>query len=103
MKAADYDVRETDPFTPEQTFGELHRTAAPIVGRIQALWERLREPVIAAFPKAPGLPKDRTAYMRFVDDIYKSDAYHSLSIEGYRVTPELIERVRSGQLGPGQS
>src|SRR5262249_48775791 len=25
-----------------------------------------------------------------------SDAYHSLSIEGYRVTPELIERVRGG-------
>ncbi|MFV5693519.1 hypothetical protein ACM55K_15965 [Flavobacterium sp. LT1R49] len=25
-----------------------------------------------------------------------TDAYHSLSIEKYRVTPELIERVRSG-------
>ena len=25
-----------------------------------------------------------------------SDAYHSLSIEGYRVSPELIERVRRG-------
>ena len=60
----------------------------------------MREPVIAAFPKAPGLPKDQKAYMRFVDDIYKSDAYHSLSIEGYRVTPELIERVRAGQWDP---
>jgi Fic family protein len=31
-----------------------------------------------------------------MDEMYKSDAYHSLSIEGYRVTPGLIERVRAG-------
>ena len=100
MKAAGYDVRETDPFTPEQTFGAVSRTAAPIVERLQALLESFREPVIAAFPKPPGVPKDRDAYLRFIDDIYRSDAYHSLSIEGYRVTPEMIERVRSGEWGP---
>lgn len=100
MKAAGYDVRESDPFTPEQTFGALQRGASPIVSRLQALWETCREPVIAAFPPALGLPKDRRAYMRFVDDIYQSDAYHSLSIEGYRVTPELIERVRAGNWNP---
>jgi hypothetical protein len=32
-------------------------------------------------------------------DAYVTDAYHSLSIEGYRVTPELIERVRSTRVG----
>ena len=46
------------------------------------------------------MPKDPAAYLRFVDDIYRSDAYHSLSIEGYRVTPELIERVRAGAWNP---
>ena len=35
------------------------------------------------FPKAPGLPKDKKAYLRFIDEIYQHDAYHSLSIEGY--------------------
>lgn len=100
MKAAGYDVRETDPFTQQQTFGALRATAAPIVGRLQAMWEAMREPVAEAFPKSPGLPHDKAAYLRFVDDIYKSDAYHSLSIEGYRVTPELIERVRSGSWDP---
>jgi hypothetical protein len=59
--------------------------------------------VVETFPKAPGLPRNRKAYLRFVDDIYKSDAYHSLSIEGYSVTPALIERVRQGRLGPGTS
>jgi len=34
--------------------------------------------------------------MKEVEDIYVTDAYHSLSIEKYRVTPELIERVKSG-------
>ena len=28
------------------------------------------------------------------------DAYHSLSIEGYRVSPELIEKVRVGNWKP---
>lgn len=31
-----------------------------------------------------------------VQQIYVTDAYHSLSIEKYKVTPELIERVRKG-------
>lgn len=100
MKAAGYDVRESDPFEPEQSFGAVSRGAAPIVGRLHALWETFREPVIIAFPKAPGLPNDRERYLRIVDDIYQNDAYHSLSIEGYRVTPELIERVRSGNWDP---
>jgi len=46
------------------------------------------------------LPKDTDAYLKFVDDIYQSDAYHSLSIEGYRVTPELIARAHEGTWNP---
>jgi len=52
------------------------------------------------FPKAPGRPRNIKAYMKRVDDAYVTDAYHSLSIEGYRVTRELIERVRSGSWNP---
>lgn len=96
MKSAGYDVRERNPFRAGQIMGNLRQAAPPIVGRLQMLWEAARDPVIAAFPKAPGLPKDKGAYMRNVDEIYKSDAYHSLSIEGYSVTPELIDKVRQG-------
>ena len=28
-----------------------------------------------------------------IDEVYKLDAYHSLSIEGYQVTPELVQAV----------
>lgn len=100
MKRAGYAVRESDPFEAEQAFGELSRAQAPIVGRLQSLWEAMREPVLAVFPDAPGLPKDTKAYLSFVDDIYQNDAYHSLSIEGYRVTPELIEQVKEGDWDP---
>ena len=60
----------------------------------------MREPIIGQFPKAPGLPRNISAYMKRVEDAYVTDAYHSLSIEGYRVTPELIERVRSCAWSP---
>jgi fido (protein-threonine AMPylation protein) len=100
MKAAGYDTRESDPFETQQTFGALRTGTAPIVGRMQAMWESMREAVRASFPEAPGLPKNQAAYLHFVDDIYKSDAYHSLSIEGYSVTPALIERVQRGDWDP---
>jgi fido (protein-threonine AMPylation protein) len=100
MKAAGFDVRERDPFTPGQEFGPLPATVAPIVGRMQAMWEAMRGKIFEVFPKAPGLPDARDAYLKSVDDIYRSDAYHSLSIEGYRVSEELIDRVRSGEWDP---
>uniref|UniRef100_UPI002231F6C2 hypothetical protein n=1 Tax=Klebsiella pneumoniae TaxID=573 RepID=UPI002231F6C2 len=35
-----------------------------------------------------------------IDDRYASDAYHSLSIEGYSVSEALIDKVRSGTWNP---
>ena len=102
MKSADYDVRETDPFEADHRFAEIRPDAAPIVGRLQALWAAHRQAVIGIFPTTPGLPRDQQVYLRAVEDVYKTDAYHSLSIEGYRVSPELVERVRSGNWNPDQ-
>src|SRR6266566_969156 len=100
MKGAGYDVRESSPFEARHIFARLGRPAAPIVGRIEILWESMRGKVLAAFPKAPGLPTDNEAYLHFVNEIYRTDAYHSLSIEGYSVTPALVERVRQGGWDP---
>lgn len=100
MKSAGYDVRESDPFESAQTFSVLKETQEPIARRLESMWDTFREPVIEAFPKTPSLRQDPKAYLSFVDGIYLNDAYHSLSIEGYRVTPELIERVRSGNWDP---
>lgn len=96
MKAAGYDVRETDPFAGRAALAPAPVAVAPIVGRMQAMWELMRGKVLEVFPGPPGLPVGKDAYLKFVEDNYRSDAYHSLSIEGYSVSPELIERVRAG-------
>ena len=100
MKGAGYDVRESSPFEAGHVFGRARRPAAPIVGRIEMLWESMRGKVLAVFPKASGLPTNNEEYLRYVNEIYRTDAYHSLSIEGYSVTPALVERVRQGGWDP---
>ena len=100
MSAAGYDARESDPFDAASSFGVLPAAVTPIVGRMRVMWKTMRDTVIENFPAPPGLPRDKDAYLGFVDDIYKSDAYHSLSIEGYSVTPQLIERVQAGNWDP---
>jgi hypothetical protein len=100
MSAAGYDVRENNPFANLPSVVIPARETSPYVNRIRLMWQKMREPVIHHFPKAPGLPRKIGAYMKRVDDAYVTDAYHSLSIEGYRVTRELIERVRSGRWNP---
>jgi hypothetical protein len=96
MQAAGYDVRETNPFKTEMPIALSTRERSPYVNRIRLMWYEMRDVVIAHFPKAPGLPKNHEQYMKQVEEIYVTDAYHSLSIERYRVSPDLIERVRSG-------
>lgn len=100
MRAAGYDVRENDPFAEKPPVILSSRERSPYVHRIKLMWQDMREPIIKAFPAAPGLPKNAEAYLKRVEEVYVTDAYHSLSIEGYRVSPELIERVRSGDWNP---
>jgi len=100
MRAADYDVRESDPFKAKLPVILSGRERSPYVNRIRLLWHAMREPVIERFPEAPGIPEDIKTYLQHVDDVYVTDAYHSLSIEGYRVSAELIERVRNQNWNP---
>jgi hypothetical protein len=100
MSAAGYDLRESDPFMDKPSLAIPARETSPYVNRIRLLWQKMRAPVIDRFPKAPGLPRNVEAYMKRVNGAYVTDAYHSLSIEGYRVTRELIERVRGGRWNP---
>ena len=100
MSAADYDVRETDPFEEASPIYFSSRELSPYVNRIRILWHEMREGVIKHFPKAPTKHINIKEYLKQVSDTYVTDAYHSLSIEGYRVSPELIERVRSGKWNP---
>ncbi len=96
MRAAGHDTRETRPFAEVRQFTAARVGTSPLVTRVNALWTELREPVLRNFPTPPGRPRDIDAYLAHVDESYTADAYHSLSIEGYRVSEELIEKVRAG-------
>ncbi|MEI7610010.1 MAG: Fic family protein [Rhodospirillaceae bacterium] len=99
-----HEVRESDPFQATSIPAlVLNHATPPIVGRLLLAWSLHRDQVENSFPPAPGLPLDVDGYLADVEAVFVTDAYHSLSIEGYRVTPELIERVRSGSWNPEQS
>lgn len=96
MKKAEYKVTETDPFQNKSAIKLLPRERSPYANRIKLMWEDWRETIIQHFPEEPGLPKDKETYLEAVEQIYVTDAYHSLSIERYKVSVALIEKVRSG-------
>lgn len=103
MNAADFNVRESNPFKALPPVVLSQHNLSPYVNRIHLMWQQMRLRIIDDFPLAPGLPTNVQTYMDQVEGIYLTDAYHSLSIEGYRVSPELIEQVRSGNWNPNDS
>lgn len=100
MRAAGYTVNESNPFADDLKIELPARERSPYVNRLHADWQSMREEIIELFPAPPGTPSDTDAYLKSVDDTYVTDAYHSLSIEGYRVTEQLIERVRDDSWNP---
>lgn len=100
LRAVGYDVVENDPFTIQPPVLGRGRATSPYVLRLQLMWARMRKEVLHRFPPPPPGPVNPAAYLEDVQEAYRADAYHSLSIEGYRVTDELIERVASGGWNP---
>ncbi|MDD3853966.1 MAG: Fic family protein [Syntrophomonadaceae bacterium] len=99
MKSLGYDIREEDPFE-EQAPIPFVRITSPYVTRIKLMWTAMRESVLINFPKTDHINADIESCLERINAQYRLDAYHSLSIEGYRVTNELIEKVRSGNWKP---
>ena len=74
---------------------------SPHSARIRLLWSTMRERVLALFPVAENaFPRPVEEVLKEIDEGYVADSYHSLSIEGYRVTEDLIRRVRDGVWDP---
>jgi len=96
MKSAGFDVRESDPFKEPSPIKFDAHERSPYVNRIKLMWQDMRKVIIEVFPKAPNFTDDINTYIKKIEKIYETDAYHSLSIEKYRVSPDLIERVKSG-------
>lgn len=99
MRAADYVVQETDPFAEKLPALHFERNSSAIATRIKLMWQIMRTDIIGKFPISTG-SNDVGNYLATVDELYTADAYHSLSIEGYKVNLDLIERVRAGNWNP---
>lgn len=102
MKKAGYDIREEDPFITKATIS-YQRATSPYVTRLKLMWANMREVVVSNFPESTNTYTDVDSCIKHIDEQYKEDAYNSLSIEGYKVTDELIERVRSGEWSPDEN
>jgi hypothetical protein len=104
-EAAGIAFQTENPFAkPTPVFAGATRLISPYAGRIEAMFRTMREPVLAVFKTVkPRTVSEPEAYIQHVEEVYQHDAYNSLSIEGYRVTPELIETIRLGQWNPDQN
>jgi Fic family protein len=100
MVAGNMEVKESQPFEVAPTPLPAGRPESPYVQRLRLMWPQMRQSVIDEFPAPGEVASDVEATLKNVEERYVADAYHSLSIEGYRVTPELIEKVRNGQWQP---
>lgn len=77
------------------------RVLSPHVGRIKAMFREMRNPVLDVFRNTKCSPvRNIETCIKRIEGVSIHDAYHSLSIEGYHVTEDLIRRIRDGQWNP---
>lgn len=100
LREVGINVKEINPFSVELPILKGRQFISPYVARIHTLWAKFRQTIINHFPKPPGLPKEANVYLDHIAELYIQDAYNSLSIEGYQVTRELIERVKEKKWNP---
>ncbi len=105
MNSAGFDnVASKNPFEEAPIVLGGNRNQAPSAKRVRAMWASMRDAVVEVLaPKGA----ERNFFevgvedtLSMMEEIYVNDAYHSLSIEGYKVTPELIEKVSNGNWSP---
>lgn len=100
LVAAGYSISPVNAFEERKLFlSARERIVSPYAGRIAAMWARMREEILKVFPPEPGLVNTKKT-LSIIEQLYKEDSYHSLSIEGYHVTPELIEKIQEGKWSP---
>jgi len=97
-------VKIVNPFDTSLVLIGKTGKLAPSATRVQMMWQQMRQSIIDRFVEHPpefdffSKPLDKTLAM--INELYVSDAYNSLSIEGYKVTSDLIERVSTGDWTP---
>ena len=99
MKKIGYEVKEENPFEDKVDVRQIE--PSPYASRIQLLWMQMRKTVLSLKPASA--KRSENEILSQMDSGYIKDSYNSLSIEGYRVTEMLLERVRRGDWEPGRN
>ncbi len=102
MKLAGFTIKPINPFVKFIPSIRERRFKSPYVPRIISLWKSFREDILNIFPPSmlPVSTVNIDKIIKDIEDRAKEDAYHSLSIEGYKITDELIRKIREGDWNP---
>ncbi|HDL01010.1 MAG TPA: hypothetical protein ENH23_02105 [candidate division Zixibacteria bacterium] len=104
MTGAFESIKTTNPFVLAPIVLEDKRKEAASASRIRIMWQQMRQDIIDGFnkcgPEFDFFSRPINETLSMIGEIYIHDAYNSLSIEGYKVTHELIERVSNGNWSP---
>ena len=97
-------IKITDPFIIQPVILANERKEAPSARRIRIMWQEMRQDILNRLdsyqPKFDFVSRPLEQTLGMINELYVDDAYNSLSIEGYIVTPELIEKVSNGSWSP---
>lgn len=85
------------PFDQNPIYQLSARNRHALYSRIKLLWSKHRNTVLAYRPKVDAIDVTQNYYLAAIESLKIEDAYHSLSIERYRVTPELIQKIADDQ------
>ena len=97
MRQVGYQVKEENPF--EENVRMERFGMSPYASRIRLMWMKMREVVLRELHMEP-VHREAAEVLAMMDETYVKDSYNSLSIEGYKITEGLLERVRRGDWDP---
>jgi hypothetical protein len=104
MSSAFDNIKMTNPFSEPPIILTGGKKEAASARRVRIIWQQMKAQVIDGFkgvnPAFDFNTLPLAQILAAIDEVYVHDAYHSLSIEGYAVTAELIERVSRGNWSP---
>lgn len=100
MRQVGHAVQEENPFAEDVRLERFE--LSPYASRLRLMWMKMRPVVVSALEGAGIHPlrQDAASVRAMMDATYIKDSYNSLSIEGYKITEGLLEKVRSGNWDP---
>ena len=101
MQRLGHQLREDDPFVEKSPLAGI--SESPYSVRIRLMWEKMKKQIMSLGITLQFKSIDIDNVIANMEANYVKDSYHSLSIEGYRVTEGLIEKVRNGNWNPSDN